>query len=222
MRWRILRTLLHKEALRHATNRGGLALAGLLVTASLLLAALNPAGEHDKPATLVGGIHHCIVWYDQEDEWVAHLADHVPPSLRANIFIQAIRPQVGLDQHLKYETGTGGIELRAMPAADGSHRYRVYVRYPEGDRAGMAVYENWFWKESYRFFHARASTELAAKGIDASHGLPPAAADDELWQERQAYRDLFERYSNLANGSTARDAVPILEMRERAVIGGAL
>src|SRR3954447_12754394 len=71
MRWHILKTLLHKEALRHATNRGGLALAGLLVTASLLLAALNPAGEHDKPATLVGGIPHCIVWYDQEDEWVA-------------------------------------------------------------------------------------------------------------------------------------------------------
>src|SRR3954467_5536606 len=103
MRWRILRTLLHKEALRHATNRGGLALAGLLVTASLLLAALNPAGEHDKPGTLVGGIHHCIVWSGGGGGWGPHLAAHAPPSLRANIFIQAIRPQVGLDQHLKYE-----------------------------------------------------------------------------------------------------------------------
>src|SRR5262249_42240373 len=148
MRWRILKTLLVKEALRHATNRGGLALAGLLVTASLLLAALNPAAEQDKPATLVGGIHHCILWYDQDDEWVDHLRDRVPPSLKANILIQPMSRQVGLDQHLKYETGTGGIELRSMPPAEGTRRYRVYIRYPEGDRAGMAVYENWFWKES--------------------------------------------------------------------------
>src|SRR4051812_44077928 len=222
MRWRILRTLLHKEALRHATNRGGLALAGLLVTASLLLAALNPAAEQDKPATLVGGIHHCIVWYDQEDEWVAHLADHVPPSLRANIFIQAIRPQVGLDQHLKYETGTGGIELRAMPAAGGSRRYRVYVRYPEGDRAGMAVYENWFWKESYRFFHERAAAELRDRGLEADHTLPPAPADDDLWAQKQAFRSLFDKYAVAASGSPAHEAVPALEMRERAVVGGAL
>jgi hypothetical protein len=169
MRWHILKTLLHKEALRHATNRGGLALAALLVTASLLLAALNPAAEQDKPATLVGGIHHCIVWYDQEDDWVAYLAGHKPPSLRANIFIPAIRPQVGLDQHLKYDTGTGGIELRSMPAADGVPRYRVYIRYPEGDRAGMAVYENWFWKESYHFFRDRAAAELKTRGLDGRH-----------------------------------------------------
>ena len=222
MRWHILKTLLHKEALRHATNRGGLALAGLLVTASLLLAALNPAAEPDRPATLVGGIHHCIIWYDQEDEWVAHLRDHLPPSLKANIFVQPMRPQVGLDQHIKYETGTGGIELRSMPAADGVPRYRVYVRYPDGDRAGMAVYENWFWKESYTFFRARAAADLAARGVDANHALPPAPLDDDLWAQRQLYRDLFDRYGGLANGSPARDAVPALELRERAVIGGAL
>jgi hypothetical protein len=222
MRWHILKTLLHKEALRHATNRGGLALAGLLVTASLLLAALNPAAEPDKPATLVGGIHHCIVWYDQEDDWVAYLAGHKPPSLRANIFIQPIRPQVGLDQHLKYETGTGGIELRLMPASDGVPRYRVYIRYPEGDRAGMAVYENWFWKESYHFFRDRAAAELKTRGLDVDRNLPAPAMDDDLWAQRQAYRDLFERYASVTSGSPDREAVPVIEMRERAVVGGAL
>ena len=39
MRWYILKALLYKEAMRHATNRGGLLLAGLLVTASLVMAA---------------------------------------------------------------------------------------------------------------------------------------------------------------------------------------
>jgi hypothetical protein len=222
MRWHILQTLLHKEALRHATNRGGLALAGLLVTASLLLAALNPAAEQDRPATLIGGIHHCLIWYDEDDEWLAHLQAHVPASLQSNIVFTPIRPRVGLDQHLKYETGTGGIELRSIPASDGVPHYRVYVRYPDGDRAGMAVYENWFWKESFRFFHERAASELRSRGVDPTQTLPPAPPDDELWADRQAFRELFERYAGAVTGSPARDAVPVLELRERAVIGGAL
>src|SRR5436190_9921964 len=160
MRWHILKTLLHKEALRHATNRGGLALAGLLITASLLLAALNPAAEQDKPATLVGGIHHCLIWYDEPDDWVRHLEQNCPPGLKANVRFLSLDGRLGLDQHRRYDTGTGGIELRAMPAGDGVPKYRVYVRYPEGDRAGLAVYESWFWKESYKFFHARAEAEL--------------------------------------------------------------
>ncbi len=45
MRWHILKTLLWKEALRHASNRGGLMLAALLVTASLVLSVMNPAGD---------------------------------------------------------------------------------------------------------------------------------------------------------------------------------
>jgi hypothetical protein len=222
MRWHILKTLLHKEALRHATNRGGLALAGLLVTASLLLAALNPAAEKDRPATLVGGIHHCLIWYDEPDDWVRHLVEHCPPGLRTNIQFYPLNGRLGLDEHRQYETGTGGIELRAMPAANGVPRYRVYVRYPEGDRAGMAVYENWFWKESYRFFHSRAAAELKSRGVDSERVLPAPALDDDLWAQRRAYGDLFERYASVANGSPEHDAVPALEMRERVVIGGAL
>ena len=159
MRWRILKTLLQKEALRHATNRGGLALAGLLITASLLLAALNPAAEDDKPAMLVGGVHHCIVWYDEQDDWVSYLEAHKPAGMNANILFYVIRPRAELDEHLKYDTGTGGIEIRQMPAVDGRPKYRVNVRYPAGDRAGMAAYENWFWRESHRFFHSRAADE---------------------------------------------------------------
>jgi len=222
MRWRILKTLLQKEALRHATNRGGLALAGLLVTASLLLAALNPAAEQDKPATLVGGIHHCIIWYDEDSDWVNHLREHKPAGLKANIMIQQIYPRVELNQHIEYKTGVGGIELRSMPASGGVPQYRVYVRYPDGDRSGMAVYENWFFKESHRFFHARAAEELRRRGVDVERAFPAPPLDDDLWAQRQAYRGLFDRYAALANGSPSAGAVPVLEMRERAVIGGAL
>jgi len=222
MRWRILKTLLHKEALRHATNRGGLALAGLLVTASLLLAALNPAAEQDKPGALIGGIHHCIIWYDRDSEWVRHLDASVPAGLRTNIQFYPIDVPVGLDQHLKYPTGTGGIEIRSAPGRTAAEAFRVYVRYPEGDRAGMAVYENWFWRESYRFFHARAADTLRARGVDVDRAFPLPDLGDELWAERQAYQTLVSRYASMTNGSPAGDAVPALELRERAIIGGAL
>jgi ABC-2 type transporter len=222
MRWRILKTLLHKEALRHATNRGGLALAGLLVTASLLLAALNPAAEHDKPATLVGGIHHCLIWYDEDSDWLRHMIASVPPGLKSNILFHALPSSVGLNDHLKYDTGVGGIEVRSIPTADGVPQYRVYVRYPEGDRAGMAVYENWFWKESQKFFHAKAAEALRERGIDPERALPAPKLDDDLWAHRDAYRALFDRYTAVANGSPAQGVLPQLEMKERAVRGGAL
>ena len=222
MRWHILRTLLHKEALRHATNRGGLALAGLLVTASLLLAALNPAAEQDKPATLVGGIHHCLIWYDEDNDWVRHLVQHTPPGLASNVRVHPLEGRLGLDQHRLYDTGTGGIEIRAMPAADGVPRYRVYVRYPEGDRTGMAVYENWFWKESYRFFRQRAAAALDGRTLPPERALPAPDLTDDLWAQREAYRELFDRYASATHGSPDRDAVPRLEFKERVVVGGAL
>lgn len=217
MRWHILKTLLHKEALRHATNRGGLALAGLLVTASLLLAALNPAAGEDTSASLVGGIHHCIIWYDDESDWVARLHDRVPPGLKANILFYQIRPKADPDANLKYETGVGGIEVRSLPPVGNTPQYRVNVRYPEGDRAGMAVYENWFWKESYQFHLERASA-VVGKAAD----LPAADLTDDLWAQRQAYQTLFDRYAAATGGTPQATALPVLQIKERAVIGGAL
>jgi hypothetical protein len=217
MRWHILRTLLHKEALRHATNRGGLALAGLLVAASLLLAALNPGGD-DRATTLVGGIHHCIVRYDAGSEWVKHLETHKPTALKSNVIFDPITVPIGPDDHIKYETGVGGIEIRTVPGPDDQVNYRVWVRYPEGDRAGMAVYENWFWRESYKFFHDRAAAALPADV--AAEQLPRPRLDDDLWSERAAFEKLAERYAALANGSAP--PLPAVELRERAVVGGAL
>ena len=218
MRWYILRTLLHKEALRHATNRGGLALAGLLVSASLLLAALNPGSEEDRATTLIGGVHHCIVRYDADSDWVKHLDQHRPAGLRSNVIFDPITVPIGPDDHIKYESGVGGIEIRTVTGPGDQPTYRVWIRYPEGDRAGMAVYENWFWRESYRFFHAKSAAALPADV--ATEHLPRPRLDDDLWSERVAFERLAERYAAVAGGSAP--AVPAVELRERAVVGGAL
>jgi ABC-2 type transporter len=220
MRWRILKTLLHKEALRHATNRGGLVLAGLLVTASLLLAALNPAAGEDKSAPLVGGIHHCIVWHDEKMEWAAHLEKSVPASLKGNILFSPINPYTALDQNLPYETGTGGFELRSIPGGSGRQRYRVVVRYPDSDRAGMTIYERWFWRETYRYFHAQAADELKRRGVENWFPLP--SMDDDLWTQRQIYDQLFGLQEALSRGAAEPGTIPHLELQERALVGGAL
>ena len=104
MRWRILKTLLHKEALRHATNRGGLALAGLLVTASLLLAALNPAAEQDKPATLVGGI--CDIGDKRRvrphaEQWTGFARRDDTQRLRQSAHLAGVELAQQHDQHVR-------------------------------------------------------------------------------------------------------------------------
>ena len=223
MRWRILKTLLVKEALRHATNRGGLVLAALLVTASLLLAALNPAADDDKPAMLVGGIHHCIIYYDNQDDWVNYLEGHRPAGLRANILFYPIRPRIEIDDRIRYEPGTGGIELRSMPDADGQSKFRVYVRYPEGDRASMAVYESWF----------------CARRSDTFMREPPRNCGSRAYTSRPNCR---RRFSTITCGPIGKRsticrhdtkppprraanrirAIPELEMVERGVAGGSL
>ncbi len=221
MRWHILKTLLHKEALRHATNRGGLMLAGLLITASLVLAALNPAG--DKNAQLIGGIHHCFIDTDDEGSaWVQHLRTHLPPSLVKHVRFRRIDPQIGPDRTLLYQPGTGAIQIRRISGgAEAPPQYRVWLWHPTGDRAGMAVYEQWFWRETYRFFHDQAAEELRKKGIDPASALPAADIDaDELWAERLWYEQLRQQF-NAATGSRSAH-VPDVEFKESALTGSSL
>lgn len=221
MRWYILKTLLYKEALRHATNRGGLMLAGLLVTASLVLSVMNPAG--DKSSQLIGGVHHCFIHIEEDDgPWARHLRQHVPPELRNHIRFEKL---VSLDPErtVLYPTGTGAIQIRKAPAADdGVTRYLVWLWHPAGDRAGMAVYEHWFWRETYRFFHARAAEELQRSGVDADRQFPlPNIDADDLWDKRLLLDQLREHYAAAA-GSKPVSPLPRLDLKEDPQIGAAL
>jgi len=214
MRWYILKALLYKEAMRHAANRGGLVLAGLLVTASLVMAALNPASEQSGP--LIGGIHHCYIdVVDDQDALIQHLKAQVPPSLESNIRIRPI-PAMGPDQKILYPTGTGAIQIRKTVGEDGKPGYLFWLWHPAGDRVGMAVYEKWFWRETYLFLHERAAAELRQAGGDPDKQFPLPDLKSDLWQERLVTEQLQRQAASLGT------ALPAVEWRENALTGSAL
>ena len=64
MRLYILKALLHKELARHLANRGGIALALLLVAAAVLLSVFAPE-EAAAGTGMVGGVHHCFIDFDR-------------------------------------------------------------------------------------------------------------------------------------------------------------
>ena len=218
IRWRILRTLLHKEALRHATNRGGIVLAALLVAASLLLAVLNPAGgDQEKSVPLMGGVHHCIVWYDEETPWVRHLEKTIPKGFESIILFYPINAALEPDERIRYQTGTVGIELRAGNASARHKNTVIWIRHPEGDRAGMAVFEQWFWRESYLFFQEAAAASQKANGETE---LPTftVGVNDQLWAQREAFLSLFNRHDSLTSPNRPL-AIPSVEFREAPATG---
>jgi hypothetical protein len=222
MRWHILKTLLWKEALRHASNRGGLMLAALLVTASLVLSVMNPAG--DKSAQLVGGIHHCYIHIqDDNSPWAQHLRQNVPSELSNHILFRKFDANLQPDQTIVYPTGTGAIQIRRSHNGEsGGPHYLVWFWYPSGDRVSMMIYEQWFWRETFRFRYAQAAEELKKAGVDVGKKfLIPNFDTDDLWDKR-ALNDLMGEQYAAAGGANPLPPLPYLEMKESPLVGSAL
>src|SRR6266849_5608885 len=110
MRWYILRTLLHKELLRHLANRGGIALGLLLVVAALLLSFF---GKNDGTANgLVGGVQRCFIDFEEDNTWVDHLRHNVPPEMKNQIEFRSVANTFARGTTITYPPNTGGIQIR--------------------------------------------------------------------------------------------------------------
>ena len=149
LRWHILRTLLHKEVLRHLANRGGIVLVLLLIVASLLLSLTG--GDESQGATGgFGGVKRCYIDYTERDAWVTHLMANAPKELVETLRFRNIRrAPTNADGTIVYSQNTGGIQIRPNPA--GEPRYLVWVWHPGADGSTLAPYEAWFWHETQRF-----------------------------------------------------------------------
>jgi hypothetical protein len=167
MRWHVLRTLLLKEALRHADNRGGIALLLLLVAASMLLSFFGSAGG--SPAGLAPGVRCCYVDSWENSPLVAHLRAHVPAGLAGRVHFRAAA-EIETDARgtILYPPATGAVQVYTH----GGTVYAVRFWYPGADGSALAPYEVWFWEEAYRF-----AREGGGVGSPGAAGLPPIGCE---------------------------------------------
>jgi hypothetical protein len=159
MRWYILRTLLYKELLRHVANRGGIALALLLVVAALLLSFF---GQRDgQPGSLMGGVQRCYVDYWDDGPWIDHLRQSLPVDWRQQIKFRPVGQVPAVGGYLVYPPGTGAIQIRPNGQDERGPCYKVCFWHPDANGSELAPYEAWFWKESHHYFQTQAASALA-------------------------------------------------------------
>jgi hypothetical protein len=172
VRWHILRTLVHKEVLRHAANRGGLALIALLVAAALLLSFFGK--DPTQPGSLTGGAQRCYIDYWQDGPWIDHLRESVPADLTSRLVFREAAAAPTEAGKIVYPPGHGAIQIRTKEGT-GGQRYQVWVWHPGAD-GGLSPFEAWFWKESFRYLRRQALR--AGPGSPALGGLERLEIDE--------------------------------------------
>ena len=136
MRYYILKTLVKKEFARHLANRGGIALALLLVASAVLLSVFAPSEAVGGGAgtSMVGGVHHCFVEYDRKTPLIEHLEKNKPTDLK--LVFRPLAKADMINSVLVYPTGTASLQIRQSNAPGTRPTVHVYVWHPEGAPAG--------------------------------------------------------------------------------------
>jgi hypothetical protein len=151
MRWHILKTLLHKELLRHLANRGGLVLMLLLVVFALLLSLFG--GAQGAGGGIAAGVQRCYVDHGFEGPLVEHLRNHVPEDLKDLVRFRRLGAVPTNDSGvIVYPQNTGAIQLR--PAEGGGGDFTVWLWHPGEDGGALAPFEAWLWRETLAYYHA--------------------------------------------------------------------
>lgn len=215
MRWYILKALLQKEFARHLANRGGVALALLLVAAAVLLSVFSPPEATAAGTNAVGGVHHCFVEFDRASPLVKHLRANVPPELKSQIVFRELAQADTIDTVIVYPTGTGALQIRQPLGKDsptGRDAVHVAVWHPDGEPTALAPYEQWLWKEMRRAFAERAKEKTPGAALPPE----PNFGADEKWMVVEAHR----RFQDQATAAGA--AVPDLAIDRRGLGGKVL
>jgi hypothetical protein len=188
MRWYIIKTLLVKEWQRHLANRGGIALALLLIAAAVLLSVFAPK-EAAAGTGAVGGVHHCFVEFDHPSPLIKHLRENVPPDLAGQIVFRQMPDPDRVRSIQNAEVGTGSLQMQQIPAANsatGRATLVVRIWHPKDDPAALAPYEAWLWRESRR--------ALAGQLRDSGVAVPPdPPLEMDSWVVLEAHRRFQDR-----------------------------
>jgi len=199
MRWYIIRTLLVKEWQRHLANRGGIALALLLIAAAVLLSVFAPK-EAAAGTGAVGGVHHCFVEFDHPSPLIRHLRENVPPDLAGQIVFRQMPDPNRVRSIQNAEVGTGSLQIQQIPAANsptGRATLVVRIWHPKDDPSALGPYEAWLWRETRR---AQAG-QLREAGV----AVPPEPQIEiDSWVVMEAHRrfqDLVEAARTVPPGA---------------------
>jgi hypothetical protein len=216
MRLYILRALLAKEVRRHVANRGGLALAGLLVVAALLLTIFKPSGDGGVAGgELVGGVPHCYVEYLSETDFIKRLKARTPDDLKAHLIFRAQPPQL-IMHPINYEPGSGAI--RVVDAThDGSLGGIPYLRFevwhPPENPTALATYEQWFFRAAREILREQAAEKLG----DSVSLRKPELRDDDLWAEQESIQNLLDEVERARPSAGADRVLPKILIRRNGL-----
>jgi hypothetical protein len=224
MRWYILKALLQKEFARHLANRGGIALALLLVASAVLLSVFSPPEATAAGTNMVGGVHHCYVEFDRATPLIKHLQANVPPELKSQIIFRELSKAQTIDTVIVYPTGTGSLQIRqplGTNSPTGRDSVQVAVWHPDGDPNALAPYEQWLWKEMRRAFSEQAKRKLPNSTLP----LEPSYDQDNKWMVVETHKRFQEQVEDArrgANESFSGVVVPDLDIARRGLGGKVL
>ena len=217
MRIYILRALVTKELRRHVANRGGIALAVLMIVAAVLLSVFNPTTADGGTAggDLVGGVHHCYIESNPETDVTQKLKERVPPALKSQIVFRN-RPPESVNAVVSDAPGTCCIRMNLL-TREGRAILEFEIWHPPGDPGAVAPYETWFFRATREIFQELAKFKLDNNGGDSKRLAPFAPLGDDLWAVRNSFDALAQDTARIAP-SNPKAQLPTVEIK-RAPIG---
>lgn len=221
MRWYILKALVRKEVARHLANRGGIALAVLLVAAAVLLSVFAPRGQTAEGTGMVDGVHHCFIEFDEATPFVKHLQANVPEELKGAVRFRQLRKPDQIDAAVHYDTGTGAIQIRQPDGPGRRTALKLSIWHPDGEPLALAPYEHWVWKESRRFFAHEAAIKLPGAKLPEE----PTFDSNNQWLVLEAHKHLQEQVEaarKAENIELKQPLVPDLSIERRGLGGKVL
>lgn len=217
MRFSIIRALLKKELWRHVANRGGIALAVLMIIAAVLLSVFNPTTADGGTAggDLVGGIHHCYIESNPETDVTQKLKDRVPPNLKSQLVFRN-RPPETVNGPVGDAPGTCCIRMN-LKTVDGQAIMAIDIWHPPGEPGAVAPYEAWFFRTLREVYQELAAYKLKNNDGDYANLSPAPKTDDDLWAVKNSFEALEIETRRLASNNP-KAILPHVEI-ERAPIG---
>lgn len=194
MNARRLQALIGKDVHRLLRHRGAALMAILLAAAALLVSsAERHTGAPGSPQAVL------TFWVDYwaDSPWIEHLRRSVPVDLADRIRFRC-ECDIPTDRQgiLQYERSEAAVQIR-----NAEPRWAIWFWHSGTDTSAITAFENWFWRESQRYFQEQALAAAPPDRRAAIGQLPlPPLADDPSRVRQELLRQYRERIAAIVPG----------------------